>query len=185
MNTNVVECFSYNISDIANITMAIASVFSLIISIANVIVIIWIFFKERNDSKEKQIHERKENWYNSLGLKDITISFSSKINELKEQSISFFNNSIEQDDYIKMYKNVDGDFLKFKNEYLTIVDCIDDSLTQKLTEEFMQIQDDLYNMVSIMVGNKTINSKLNSQDIIIQFDDIRKKIIKMSIDIYK
>ena len=85
--------------------------------------------------------------------------------------------------YIKIYKKADDDFLQYKNEYLTIVDCVDNSLTSKLTEEFQLIQDELYKIVSLMLGDKSLKTNSNPQDIIIKFDEIRKKIIKMSINI--
>lgn len=177
MENEVTKCV-INISDIANIVMAIASV-------VNLIIVIWIFKKERKEAKSKITYDKKDNWYNSLGLKDLTIDFSNKINGLKNDSLKFFNDNINQDEYIKIYKKVDDEFLQYKNEYLTIVDCVDDSLTNKLTEEFQQIQDELYKLVSIMLGDKSLKTNSNQQDIIIKFDDIRKKIIKMSININK
>lgn len=177
MENEVAKCV-INISDIANIVMAIASV-------VNLIIVIWIFKKERKEAKSKITYDKKDNWYSSLGLKDITISFSNKVNDLKNDSLKFFNNKIKQDEYIKIYKKVDDEFLQYKNEYLTIVDCVDNSLTNKLTEEFQQIQDELYKLVSIMLGDKSLKTNSNPQDIIIKFDDIRKKIIKMSININK
>lgn len=164
------------VSDISNFVMAIASVL-------NLIIVIWIFKRESTESKNKIKYDKKDSWYSSLGLKDLTVSFSNKMNDLKDKSLEFFNDEINQNEYIKVYKQLDDDFLKYKNEYLTIVDCIDQSLTQKLTKEFQQIQDDLYNIVTIMLGDKTLKSNSNSQDIIIKFDEIRKKIIKMSINI--
>lgn len=175
MENEVAKCV-INISDIANIVMAIASV-------ANLIIVIWIFNKERKETKNKISYDKKDSWYSSLGLKDLTISFSNKVNDLKNDSLDFFNSKIKQDEYIKIYKRVDDEFLQYKNEYLTIVDCVDNSLTNKLTEEFQQIQDELYKLVSIMLGDKSLKTNSNPQDIIIKFDDIRKKIIKMSIKI--
>lgn len=175
MENEVAKCV-INISDIANIVMAIASV-------ANLIIVIWIFKKERKEAKSKITYDKRDNWYNSLGLKDLTISFSNKINDLKNKSIEFFNDNIEQEEYIKIYKKADDDFLQYKNEYLTIVDCVDNSLTSKLTEEFQLIQDELYKIVSLMLGDKSLKTNSNPQDIIIKFDEIRKKIIKMSINI--
>ena len=175
MENEVAKCV-INISDIANIVMAIASV-------ANLIIVIWIFKKERKETKSKITYDKRDNWYNSLGLKDLTISFSNKINDLKNKSIEFFNDNIEQEEYIKIYKKADDDFLQYKNEYLTIVDCVDNSLTSKLTEEFQLIQDELYKIVSLMLGDKSLKTNSNPQDIIIKFDEIRKKIIKMSINI--
>lgn len=175
MENEVAKCV-INISDISNIVMAIASVL-------NLIIVVWIFKKERTESKNKVEYDKKDSWYSSLGLKDLTVSFSNKMNGLKNNSLEFFNDGMSQDDYIKVYKQVDDEFLKYKNEYLTIVDCVDQSLTQKLTKEFQQIQDDLYNIVTIMLGDKTLKSNSNSQNIIIKFDEIRKKIIKMSINI--
>lgn len=172
MENEVAKCV-INISDIANIVMAIASV-------ANLIIVIWIFNKERKETKNKISYDKKDSWYSSLGLKDLTISFSNKVNDLKNDSLDFFNSKIKQDEYIKIYKRVDDEFLQYKNEYLTIVDCVDNSLTNKLTEEFQQIQDELYKLVSIMLGDKSLKTNSNPQDIIIKFDDIRKKIIKMS-----
>ena len=63
------------------------------------------------------------------------------------------------------------------------MDCVDNSLTSKLTEEFQLIQDELYKIVSLMLGDKSLKTNSNPQDIIIKFDEIRKKIIKMSINI--
>lgn len=175
MENEVAKCV-INISDISNIVMAIASVL-------NLIIVIWIFKKESNESKNKAKYDKKDSWYNSLGLKNLTVSFSNEINDLKNNSLEFFNDKMKQDEYIKTYKQIDDDFLKYKNEYLTIVDCVDQSLTKNLTEEFQQIQDDLYGIVTVMLGDKTLKSVSNPQDIIIKFDEIRKKIIKMSINI--
>lgn len=186
METDVLISASNNISDIANIVMAIASVISLIVSIINVLVVVWIFKKERKDSKDEYKHAQKENWYNSLGIKNITVTFSEKINELKNLSIDYFNNKVVQDEYIKAYKQLDEEFLKYKNEFLTFVDCVDGPLQEReISNEFEQIQDDLYKLVTLMLGDKTLKSISSSQDIIIKFDDIRKKIIKMSIAIYE
>ena len=175
MEKEVAKCL-INVSDVANIVMAIAS-------IVNLFVVIWIFFKERNDANKKNKKDKKDVWYDSLGLKEITISFSNQINELKNKSIEFLDDKIDQEQYVKLYKQVDEDFLKYKNEYLTIIDCIDENLTSKLTEEFQQIQDDLYKIVSLMLGDKNLNSNCNTQEIIIEFDKVRKKIIKMSVNI--
>ena len=86
MENEVAKCV-INISDIANIVMAIASV-------ANLIIVIWIFKKERKEAKSKITYDKRDNWYNSLGLKDLTISFSNKINDLKNKSIEFFNDNM-------------------------------------------------------------------------------------------
>ena len=177
MENEVIKCV-VNSSDISNTVMAIASV-------VNLFVIIWIFLKERAESRKKIAYDKRDRWYNSLGLNDLTTNFSNKINELKEKSIGFFKDEIKQQEYIKIYKNFDNDFLKYKNEYLTIVDCVDSKLTNRLTEDFQQIQDDLYKIVSIMLGDKNLMSNSNPQDIIIKFDNIRKSIIKMSININK
>lgn len=174
MENEVAKCV-VNISDIANIVMAIASVL-------NLIIVIWIFKKETKEAKNKIKYDKRDTWYTSLGLKDLTVSFSNQINELKNRSIDFFEDKLEQEQYITLYKKVDDDFLKYKNEYLTIVDCVDDSLTDKITKDFQQIQDDLYNIVSLMLGDKNLKSSSNAQEIIIEFDKVRKKILKMSIN---
>lgn len=175
MENEVAKCV-VNISDIANIVMAIASVL-------NLIIVIWIFKKEAKEAKNKIKYDKRDTWYTSLGLKDLTVSFSNQINELKNKSIDFFEDKLEQEQYITLYKKVDDDFLKYKNEYLTIVDCVDDSLTDKITKDFQQIQDDLYNIVSLMLGDKNLKSSSNAQEIIIEFDKVRKKILKMSVNI--
>lgn len=164
------------ISNISNAIMAIASVL-------NLIIVVLIFFKERRDIKNKEEYERKNNWYSSLGLRDLTISFSNKIETLKTDSLKFLANELKQTEYINLSKKVDDDFLRYKNEYLSIIDCIDGSIYNKLLLEFNQIQDDLYKIVSIMLGEKLLQGKRNVQAIIIQFDEIKKKIIKMTISI--
>ena len=164
------------ISSISNVVMAIASVL-------NLGIVVWIFCKERSETKNKEEYEKKNNWYSSLGLKDLTISFSNKIETLKNDSLKFLNNELKQDEYICLSKKVDDDFLKYKNEYLSIIDCIDGLMCNKLSIEFYQIQDDLYKIVSIMLGEKLLKGSKNSQSIIIQFDEIKKKIIKMTINI--
>ena len=177
MENEVIKCVVAS-PDKSNSVMAIASV-------ANLFVIIWIFLKERAESRKKIAYDKRDMWYKSLGLNDLTTNFSNEINKLKEKSLSFFKDEMEQQEYIKIYKNFDNEFLKYKNEYLTIVDCVDSKLTNKLTEEFQQIQDELYKIVSVMLGDKNLMANSNPQEIIINFDNIRKSIIKMSININK
>lgn len=165
-----------NLSDVSNLVMAITSV-------VNLIIVIVIFKIEKSESTKKSLYERKDSWYNVLGLKDLTISFSNNLNILKEESLKFFKKEISQTVYVKKYKDLDDQFLKYKNEYLTIVDCVDESLTGELTEKFQQIQDDLYDIVVLMFGDSKVKAKTNEQDIIIKFDNIRKRIIKMSVGI--
>ena len=109
MKKEVTKCI-IDLSDKSNFVMAITS-------ILNIFVIIWIFFKERAESRIKAEHEKKDRQYNSLGLNDLTIAFSNKINDLKESSLQFFKDEIEQKEYVNLYKGVDNDFLKYKNEY--------------------------------------------------------------------
>ena len=73
--------------------------------------------------------------------------------------------------------------LKYKNEYITIVDCLNPELVKEITEEFQKIQDKLYNSMTKFIGDKNMNGNINSQEINISIDDIRKQIIKMSIRI--
>lgn len=175
METEVAKCI-ISISDTANIVMAIASVL-------NLIIVVWIFMKERKEEERKNIKNKKHDWYNSLGLKDLTIAFSKEIDSLKNNSIKYFNGELNQEEYKKIYKKADDDFLKYKSEYLTIIDCVDNSLTKKLTEDFQKIQDDLYNIVINMCGDISLKSNSNLHDITIKFDNIRKQILKMSINI--
>lgn len=165
-----------SISDIANTIMAIASV-------VNLIIVIWIFFKERKATDGKKEHDRKESWYDSLGLKEITINFSKEIDKLKELSLKFNENNLTPEEYTKCFKETEEIFLKFKNEYITIIECIDNNLD--FTENFQQIQDKLINMCASIVGCKNLKTNINKQEINIKFDAIKKEVITMTIEVYK
>ena len=58
METEVAKCI-ISISDTANIVMAIASVL-------NLIIVVWIFMKERKEEERKNIKNKKHDWYKEL-----------------------------------------------------------------------------------------------------------------------
>lgn len=183
MGTEVIKCVVDNEVDIANIVMAIASVISFIISAINIGVVIWIFKKEQNYDENKNTLEKRKNWYTMLGIQEMTTNFSNKLNQLKTETINFYNDVLTQQEIMQKYKEVENELLLYKDEYITIVECLDSEKAAILGEEFRIIQDDLYKIMTESIGDKAMNSSNNSQQINIMFNDIRKKIIKMTIGI--
>lgn len=172
----VINCISNQGIDWANIVMAIASVL-------NIIIVIYIFKKEQTNNKNKEIKDEKKTWYNLLGIQEMTTNFSNKVLVLKDKTFDFYSNNINQELYVNEYKIVEDELLKYKNEYITIVDCLNPELVNEITEEFQEIQDKLYDLMTKFVGDKNMNGNISNQEINISFDDIRKQIIKMSIRI--
>ena len=176
MEEQVFNCIFNQGIDWANIVMAIASVL-------NIIIVIWIFKREQNNNKSKAEKDEKKTWYNLLGIQKMTTNFSDKVIVLKDKTFDFYSNKINQESYIKEYKKLEDELLKYKNEYVTIVDCLNPELVNEITEEFQEIQDKLYDLMIKFIGDKNMNGNISTQEINISFDEIRKQIIKMSIRI--
>ncbi len=183
MENQIMECVINSKNDITNIIMAAASVLSLIISSINIGVVIYIFKKEQKNVIEKNKSEKNKNWYTMLGIQEMTTAFSNKLNNLKEDTIKFYEDKLTQENILEKYKKVENELLLYKDEYITIVECLDSKKANELSEEFRTIQDDLYQIMIESVGDKAINTTTNIQQINIKFNNVRKKIIKMTIGI--
>ena len=180
MEEQIINCIVNQTTDwwsiIANIVMAVASV-------ANLIIIICIFKKEQQNNNKKEIKDEKKSWYDSLGMRKLTSNISDLFLELKSITFDFYNDKIDQEEYKCQYKDIENKLLLFKNEYLTIVDCLNSEKTSCIREIFHTIQDQLYKLMTNYIGDKNINQKNSFQKINIDFDDLRKEIIKISINI--
>lgn len=176
MNENIIECVTTQSVDWSNIVMAIASVL-------NLIIIIKIFFSERSTNKKKEEKIQKKSWYGLFGIENLTIQLSKEINFLKEKTADFYSGKLTQEDYKTNFKEVENKLLEYKNEFLTIVDCINPEMVNSLTDEFGVIQDLLYDLLVKCIGDKNTDNKISSQERIIYIDKVRKRIIKMSVKI--
>lgn len=173
----MVKCIFNNDVDLTNIVMAVTSVL-------NLIIIVIIFKNEQAANKKKEKRDEKKSWYNLLGIQEMTVTISKELDDLKEKAILFHDgSSISQDEIISINKSFEDKFLKYKNEYLTIVDCLDSNVVSKLTSEFQSIQDELYAIMQFIIGDKAMGCKTNSQDIIIKYNKLRKQLVKMSINL--
>ena len=177
MEEYVIKCIFNNNIDWANIVMAVTS-------ILNIIIIVVIFKNEQSANNKKEKRDEKKSWYNLLGIQEMTVTISKELDDLKEKAILFHDgSSISQDEILSINKSFEDKLLKYKNEYLTIVDCLDSKTVCSLTSEFQIIQDELYSIMQFIIGEKAMGCKTNSQDIIIRYNNLRKQLVKMSINL--
>lgn len=176
MNEKIIECIVNQNMDWTNIVVAITSVL-------NIFAVIYIFISEKKANSKKEEKNNKKSWYTMFGVQEKTVELSNIINDLKEKIFKFYNSEIEQNDLKEEFKMVENELLKYKNDFLTITDCIDPNVTIRLTNEFNNIQDYIYRLLIKYIGDKNADCRVSQQEIVINIDDIRKKIIKISLKI--
>lgn len=156
----------------------IMSIIELFISVANIVVIIWVFKSESKNTERIRGIEKRNMWYSILGISNIAKDFSDMLDSKRDEIISvcrYKNNG--KDTKIKKQEEIVYDVSKYfrvyKRNISIAVNCFDKRLRTNIDNQCSEVEDKISGLI-----NK-FSSALNDADVDNSIDEIKECVIEL------
>lgn len=121
------------------------------VSIANIIAIIYIFYKEQKNEEKRINDSNKKAWYESLDVRKNAINFTKMLCDEVEEIISIIASEKRNKKTIQEHLDkINDEFLNYKNMTLIAVECLDNNDYKKRNEELNNVQEKICNLSNII-----------------------------------
>lgn len=156
----------------------IMNIIELIISIANVAVVIWVFKSESKNTERIRRIEKKTMWYSMLGISDIAKTFSDMLDSKRDEIISvcIYKNKNKDTKARKqgiIVNDISKCFRNYKRNISIAVKCFDKKIVNSTEEQCTKVEDKISNLFNMFAFAN------NDADVDRSIDEIKACVIQL------
>ena len=135
------------------------SIITVFVSVVNLLFIIWIYFKDKNDKKENKIKEYKYDWFKMISINDRIENLNKMISSIKKESEEIYNSKekdVEKRNELMNNKLsiINSSFFNEKNSYNYLLKCIDEQSNIDITILYNDFQEEYYQILTKSVAKQ-------------------------------